>query len=435
MLRDFLPRAFRRPVTPDEVEQYVSLFQKALADEQSYEAALRLTLETVLVSPKFLFLYEQPNEDPTPVLLTDHELASRLSYFLWNSMPDDELRKVADEGRLNDPVVLRQEVLRMLGATGDRRDRRRVDDRVRDFAQSFTDQWLGTRALGREFKPDPSLAVRFDSELEGGLKYEPVLLFQEILTENLPLLTLIESDFTYLNSRLARHYGIRGSFSDQPSRADLKAENHRGGLLGMGAVLAVSSYPHRTSPVLRGKWILETLLGAPPPPPPPNVPSLDETASEQTTPQTLRARLEQHRQDPKCASCHDRIDPLGFGLENYDVLGRWRTEDTGQPIDSRGQLPDGTQFDGPAELKQVLLSRKDQFVRHLAAKMLGYALGRGLTLEDECVVEQLVDRLRQEEYRSHALILGIVESIPFRYKAGTSGAAVVAERSPIGEEK
>ena len=349
VLREFLPRAFRRPVTDDELMQYMSLFHAALDDDQSFDAALQYVLEAVLVSPKFLFLYEEPNDKPEPVLLRDHELACRLSYFLWNSLPDDRLRRLADAGQLNDPVVLREQVIRMLGGADEGEGRgRRVGERLRDFAQSFTEQWLGTRALGREFKPDPVLEVRYDTELEGGLKYEPILFFQEILAENLSLLNLIDSDFTYLNSRLARHYGIRGEFSDQPRRVELATDSHRGGLLGMGAVLAVSSYPYRTSPVLRGKWLLETLLGAPPPPPPPNVPALDEATAPGLAPQTLRARLEQHRQDPTCAACHDRIDPLGFGLENYDVLGRWRTEDSGQPIDSRGQLPDGTTFDGSA---------------------------------------------------------------------------------------
>ncbi len=428
VLREFLPRAFRRPVTDEERSTYLALFRAAEEDGDSYDIALQATLEAVLVSPHFLFLFEEPNSEPHPVLLGDHELACRLSYFLWNTMPDRELRRVADEERLNDTVVLREQVRRMLGnEQKSGRRGRSSQEGVRDFAQSFTEQWLGTRALGREFKPDPVVADRYDSELEGGLKYEPILFFQEILTENRSLLTLIDADFTYLNSRLARHYGVRGSFRAQPSRAELRDNSHRGGLLGMGAVLAVSSYPHRTSPVLRGKWILETLLGAPPPPPPPNVPALDEGRPEGATPQTLRARLEQHREDPKCASCHDRIDPLGFGLENYDVLGRWRTEDSGQPIDSHGQLPDGTTFEGPAELKQVLLSRKDDFVRHFTSKMLGYALCRGLTNEDECAVEQIVAQLRQDDYRSHTLILGIVESVPFRYKPGTSGAAVHGE--------
>ena len=293
VLQHFLPRAFRRPATADELEQYAAVFRAALEAEGSYDAALQNTLEAALVSPKFLFLLEQPHQDATPALLSNHELACRLSYFLWNSMPDEQLTRLADAGQLNDSQILQQQVLRMLGADAtDGQDRgRRVDERTRDFAQSFVEQWLGTRALGREFKPDPSLGVVFDSELEGGLRYEPILFFQEIVTENLSLLNLLDSNFTYLNSRLARHYEIAGDFREQPSRAELPADSHRGGLLGMGAVLAVSSYPHRTSPVLRGKWLLETLWGTPPPPPPPNVPALVESTAAGETPRTLRAQI------------------------------------------------------------------------------------------------------------------------------------------------
>jgi hypothetical protein len=375
-----------------------------------------------LVSPKFLILWEEPNTQPAPVLISDHELASRLSYFLWASMPDERLFELADQGTLTDEGVLQKEVVRMLGGDENpqrgRRRRRRGSSKVRDFAGSFTEQWLGTRALGREFKPDPSISRRYDSELEGGMKYEPVFFFEEILTQNRSLLNLIDSDFTYVNRRLARHYRIQGEFREQPKRVELTPDSHRGGLLGMSAVLAVSSYPHRTSPVLRGKWILETLLGTPPPPPPPNVPELDED-SDTENPTSLRKRLEEHRRNPTCASCHDRIDPLGFGLENYDVLGRWRTEIDGQPIDSRGELPDGTVFEGPEQLKALLLERKQQIVRNLTAKMLGYALGRGLTKEDYCSVDRIVDQLTENDYSSHTLILGIVRSVPFRYKQGT----------------
>ncbi|HIL71481.1 MAG TPA: DUF1588 domain-containing protein, partial [Verrucomicrobia bacterium] len=255
------------------------------------------------------------------------------------------------------------------------------------------------------------------SELEGGMKYEPVFFFNEILAEDRSLLDLLDSDYTYVNRRLARHYGIEGEFREQPKRVELKPESRRGGLLGMSSVLAVSSLPHRTSPVLRGKWILETLLGDPPPPPPPNVPELEES-EDPDTPQTLREKLEKHRLNPTCASCHDRIDPLGFGLENYDVLGRWRDEQAGKPIDARGTLPGGMTFNGPNELKEMLLERKDQFVRHLTRKMLGYALARGLTNEDYCTVNRIVEDLKENDYHSHKLVLGIVHSVPFRYKAG-----------------
>lgn len=425
VLIDFLPRAFRRPTNDEEIGKYLALFRKACERDPSFEVAMQFALEAVLISPQFLFRIEEPNLDPQPRLVSDHELATRLSYFLWASMPDDELFSLAKEGKLNDPKVLGEQAVRLL-----RPDRR---DKSRDFAQSFVEQWLGTRALGREFKPDASVAPNYDAELEGGMRYEPIMFFQEILAENKSLLNLLDSDFTYANRRLARHYGIKGEFREQPKHTEVPDDGHRGGLLGMAGVLAVSSYPHRTSPVLRGKWILETILGAPPPPPPPDVPQLDE---DQTVAEakTLRERLEQHRRNPTCASCHSRIDPLGFGLENYDVLGQWRTEQAGKQIDSRGELPDGTVFEGPEELKQLLLARKDQFVRHLTSKLLGYALGRGLTNEDYCTVDEIVDQLKQDNYSGQTLVLGIVCSVPFRYKVGTDPASSVKLEPPASQE-
>ncbi|MDC0277001.1 DUF1592 domain-containing protein [bacterium] len=410
VIEAFLPRAFRRSIRESEILEYLALFHAAYEADPSFTVAIRLTLQTVLVSPKFLFIAEEPNFDVKPHKVTDHELASRLSYFLWGSLPDDALLEAANEGNLSDPTILQEQFKRMLGKQNSRK--------VRDFSQNFVEQWLGTRALGREFKPDKSIRG-YDSELEGGMKYEPVFFFNEILTKNGSLLDLIKADYTYANRRLARHYRIKGEFREQPKRVELTDENRRGGLLSMAAVLAVSSYPHRTSPVLRGKWILETILGDPPPPPPPNVPELQESESGVSS-ESLRERLELHRQDTACAQCHDRIDPLGFGLENYGVLGRWRDKYEGHPVDARGALPDGTTFSGPAELKLALLGRKDQFVRHLTKKMLGYALGRGLTYYDYCAVNSIVDKLRANDYRSHNLLFGIIQSVPFRFKAGIS---------------
>ena len=332
VIEDFLPRAFRRSIPESEILEYLALFNAAYKADPSFMVAIRLTLQAVLISPKFLFIAEEPNFDSKPHKVTDHELASRLSYFLWGSLPDDELLKAADEGNLSDSRILQEQFKRMLGSQNSRK--------VRNFSQNFVEQWLGTRALGREFKPDKSIRG-YDSELEGGMKYEPVFFFHEILTENRSLLDLLKADYTYVNRRLARHYRIKGEFREQPKRVQLTDENRRGGLLSMAAVLAVSSYPHRTSPVLRGKWILETILGDPPPPPPPNVPELEESASSVSS-ESLRQRLELHRQNVACAQCHDRIDPLGFGLENYGVLGRWRDKYEGHTVDARGTLPDGT---------------------------------------------------------------------------------------------
>ena len=417
VIEDFLPRAFRRSIPESEILEYLALFHAAYKADPSFMVAIRLTLQAVLISPKFLFIAEEPNFDSKPHKVTDHELASRLSYFLWGSLPDDELLKAADEGNLSDSRILHEQFKRMLGSQNSRK--------VRNFSQNFVEQWLGTRALGREFKPDKSIRG-YDSELEGGMKYEPVFFFHEILTENRSLLDLLKADYTYVNRRLARHYRIKGEFREQPKRVQLTDENRRGGLLSMAAVLAVSSYPHRTSPVLRGKWILETILGDPPPPPPSNVPELEESANSVSS-ESLRQRLELHRQDVACAQCHDRIDPLGFGLENYGVLGRWRDKYEGHTVDARGALPDGTTFSGPAELKLALLGRKDQFVRHLTKKMLGYALGRGLTYYDYCAVNSIVDKLRANDYKSHHLLFGIIQSVPFRFKAGIASSE--AERA------
>ncbi len=255
--------------------------------------------------------------------------------------------------------------------------------------------------------------------MQAAIRYEPILFFQELLASNLSLLNLLDSKFTFVNNALNRHYELKiTGLRQQPTKHDLPEGSHRGGLLGMAAVSAVSSYSVRTSPVLRGKWVLDAILGTPSPPPPPDVPELKE-AHDGASPQTLRERLVQHRQNPTCGACHNRIDPIGFGLENYDVLGRWRTEDAGKPIDAKGVLPDGSAFDGPDELRTVLLGKKDLFIRHLTNKMLGYALGRGLTLEDSCTVDQIVAELEKNDYKAHILIKGIVLSVPFRYQRGT----------------
>ena len=407
ILTTFLPRAFRRPVGPDEVERYLAFFRRAQKRGENFDRSILVALEGVLVSPHFLFRVEDPNPGPDIRLVDDYALASRLSYFLWGSMPDRTLFDLADKGKLHDPETLRTQVGRMLS-----------DQKSRDFAERFIEQWLGTRELGRDIKPDEKLFPEYyDAELQSGIRYEPVLFFQEILSKDLSLLNLLDSKFTVASNKLARFYQFPGKgFSQQPKHIDLPPDSHRGGILTMAAILAVSSYPQRTSPVLRGKWVLENILGTPPPAPPPNVPALPENKAD-SAPRTLRERLEQHRANAVCASCHDRIDPLGFALENYDVLGRWRTSDAGKPIDSSGQLPDGTRINGPDDLKRVLLERKDAFLRFFTSKMLGYALGRGLTPADSCTVDQIVGKVAAENYSAQTLIREIVSSVPFRYQA------------------
>ena len=411
VLADFLPRAFRRPARADEHRRYYGLFWRSQQEGRSFEDSILYALRAAMVSPHFLLLVEEPASTPGPVPLNDYELASRLSYFLWGSMPDKELFELAAAGTLREPEVLDAQIKRMLASNSSN-----------EFAISFVEQWLGTRELGRDIQPDPVLFPEYqDRALQAVIKNEPILMFQHILRENRSLLELLDSSYTIVDRKLQSHYGFGLPKVGQRFIAHEIPEefrSQRGGLLGMSAVLAVSSMPNRTSPVLRGKWILESILGTPPPPPPPVVPALAE-AHEGEVPKTLRERLERHRAEAVCASCHDRIDPLGFGLENYDVLGRWRTEDAGRPIDSRGQLPDGATFDGPAEMKIVLLERKDLFIKNLTSKLLGYALGRGLTTGDACIVDGIVKQLEQNHYAGQALIQAIVHSVPFRYKPGT----------------
>ncbi len=417
-LEAILPRAFRRPTRPGEVDRFLALYDAASRRGDSFDLAMQYALEAVMVSPEFLFRIEDANPSPGPRLAGQHDLASRLSYFLWGSMPDGELYNLAEAGKLQDEAALRGQVARLL-----------KDARSLEFAESFVEQWLGTRELGRDIRPDEKLFPEYgDDELRAAIKYEPILFFQEIVAENLPIRTLLDAKFTYLNTKLQKHYGIKLTLKErlrqQPRHVDLPEGTHRGGLLGMAAVLAVSSLPTRTSPVLRGKWILEMILGTPPPPPPPNVPQLSENHAGDA-PKTVRARLELHRANPVCASCHDRIDPLGFALDNYDVLGRWRAEEAGQPLDASGQLPDGTQFDGPEQFRAILLQRNDEFARHITTKLLGYALGRGLTLEDNCAVDRILEKLKAEGYGARTLIEEIVLSVPFRYQPGTNAAMAV----------
>jgi uncharacterized protein DUF1592/uncharacterized protein DUF1588/uncharacterized protein DUF1585/uncharacterized protein DUF1587/uncharacterized protein DUF1595 len=408
-LEKFLPRAFRRPVSAKEIERYERLFRSARKRGLNADEAILFALQGVLISPHFLFRLEEPNPSPEARVADGYAIASRLSYFLWGTMPDESLLCMAGDGGLQDPAMLNSEIARML-----------KDERSREFAVQFVEQWLGTRELGRDILPDPTLFPEYqDSDLRAAIRYEPILFFQEILAENHSLLALLDSEFTYVNSKLKRFYGLEGEkLRQQPVHFDLAEGSQRGGILSMAAVLAVSSLPTRTSPVHRGKWILEAVLGTPPPPPPPDVPELEENR-EGATPKSIRERLDQHRANPACAGCHVRMDPLGFGLESYDVLGRWRTEVAGLPIDARGELPDGTTFDGPRELKAVLLERKDLFLRNLTARMLGYALGRGLTAEDHCAVDDIMEQLKRNGYRAQSLIQGIVHSKPFLYQPGT----------------
>lgn len=396
-------RAFRRPVQVSEVERLLTMYDRGALRGDSFEASLRLALKAVLVSPHFLFLVEPEPREGGVYRLGPYSLAQRVSYFLWSSLPDEELLRAAADGSILQPDVLRGQVRRML------RDPRSVA-----LGESFACQWLELEPLGKTVRPDAKKFPEFDDELAELMKDEVVFGFHDLIANDRSLLELIDSDATWLNERLAALYGIPGVKGPRMRRVPLQDRN-RGGVVGMAAVLTVSSYPLRTSPVIRGKWILESLLGSKIPPPPPEAGSLPENGAEGRK-LSFRQRLEQHRTKAECASCHQKMDPLGFGLENFDPIGRWRTSDDGGPVDAAGQLPSGEKFSSPAQLKQVLLKRQDEVLTHLARKLLGYALGRALNNFDKCVVDDGLKALKANGHRSSALIETIVASYPFQHR-------------------
>lgn len=348
--------AYRRPVTDNEIDGLMHFVEQARAQGDSIDHGMQLALEAILVSPRFLFRIEPATS------LDDFQFASRLSYFLWSSMPDEELFGLANDHRLRDPEILRAQIHRML-----------ADPKSRALIDNFGGQWLETRNLD-SLQPDPARFPEFTNELRRDMQQETRLFFRSIVHDDRPISEFIGANYTFLNQRLAAFYGIPNVEGSDFRRIELPPDSHRGGILTQASVLTVSSYPARTSPVIRGKWILENLLDSAPPPPPPNVPKLDETAIGATA--TMRQRLEQHRSNPACKSCHARMDPLGFALENYDAIGHWRTEDGNLPIDASGALPNGQTFTGAEGLKQLLLKDQDRFARCLASKLMTYALGR-----------------------------------------------------------
>ena len=405
ILASFLPRAFRRPVSASETERYLRVFEHAAQRGDSYDQALKVALKAVLISPSFLFLIETPAEKTGVYRLDHYEVASHLSYFLWASIPDDELTKLASEGKLHDEAVLRQQVQRMMR-----------DPRARSLADGFAAQWLGIRSLGTTIRPDARLFPEFNDELAAAMREETVQFIQSIISEDRSLLEIIDSDFTFLNERLAALYKIDGIKGTQMQKVHLD-DTRRGGILGQAGILTVTSFPHRTSPVLRGKWILEELLGSEVPPPPPDVPVLNERRRGEGDAQTVRQLLEKHRSKVECAGCHSRMDPLGFGLENFDPLGRWRTDQAGKPIDSEGVLPTGEKFRGPFELKMLLLEkRRPDFLRNLSRKMLGYGLAREVNRPDMCVVQDCVVALEKGDFHASRLLETIVLSYPFTHR-------------------
>jgi hypothetical protein len=406
ILRGFADRAFRRPATHDELTRLLTMALSAEKDGEDPEAALRVALCAVLASPQFCFRLEQirdPGSDPAG----DFDLASRLSYFLWSSLPDDELYRLAMRGELRRIDVLRGQVRRML-----------ADPRVRALSENAIEQWLQIRRLDG-LAPDPTLFPDFDESLRSAMIRETRLFCRSIQGEDRSILDFLDAEDTFVNERLARHYGLDGVRGDEFRRVSLNGTG-RAGVLTQASLLAATSNPNRTSPVKRGKWILENLLGMPPAPPPSGVEALKDGGADGSA-RTLRARMERHRSDPNCASCHGRMDPLGFALENFDAVGAWRTHEGGRAIDASGRLPGGREFRGPEGLRDVLRSRRDAFARCLAEKMLIYAIGRGLDRADRRAVDRIVDRLRHDGYRFSALILAVVESRPFREPLQSGG--------------
>jgi len=391
-------QAFRRPVEPAELDGLLTLTHKEQSRTGSFEQAMRTALTALLVSPHFLFRVER-DRGPGARPLSSHELATRLSYFLWSSLPDAELNRQADANQLH--AGLTDQTRRLL-----------AHPKSGALAESFAAQWLQTRNLA-VLKPDPAVFPSFTGELAADMRVETEKFFTAILREDRSILDFLDGRFTFLNERLAGHYGIPGITGDHFRRVELDGLQ-RSGVLTQASVLTVSSYPTRTSPVIRGKWVLENLLHQPPPPPPPNVPSLDEKAAANSG--TLRQQLEKHRADPVCAGCHSRMDPLGFSLENYDAIGRWRSTDGGAPIDTSTELPNGQRFSSSAELKFILRADPDTFAKALTEKLLTYALGRGLDLRDRPAIRQIVARVRAQNYRFSALILAIVESAAFQQR-------------------
>jgi hypothetical protein len=408
----FVRRAYRRPVRGEEVDRLMKLYDRAVSRGGQFDDGVRLVLKGVLVSPHFLFRIEQdraPQGSAKAYRVDDHELAVRLSYFLWSSMPDDELFKLADDGRLSDPAVLEKQVRRMLG-----------DPKARAFTEEFGARWLQINKLA-DARPSTEFFPTFTPKMRQALYDETATFFDKLREEDRSLLELLDADYTYANEDLAKHYGLPELKGPELRRVALRPQDHRGGLLGMGSVLALTSHTSRTSPTLRGKYVLEVIFGTPPPPPPPDAGMLKEEPKGKET-KSFREQLAQHAARPTCAACHKKIDPLGFGLENYDAVGRWRDDSGGKPLDTTGLFPGGAKFNGPGELKKVLLSRKEEFLHNVVSRALTYALGRELQDEDEPAVNDVMTALAKGDNRFSALILGVVRSYPFQYRRNAEGS-------------
>ena len=400
-------KAFRRPVTDADIEVLLGFYDAGRREGGDFDSGIQFALERVLVDPEFLYRVERDPADlapGTPYRLSDLEMASRLSFFLWSSIPDEELLALASEGRLTEPAVLEEQVRRMLR-----------DPRSEALVDNFASQWLRLRNLEGQARESAEYP-EFDENLRHAFRRETELFVTSTLREDRSVVELLSANYTFVNERLARHYGIPNVYGSHFRRVTLPPDHPRGGLLGHGSLLTVTSYPNRTSPVLRGKWLLESMLGAPPPEPPPNIPGLPDRG-EGGRPASVRERLEMHRQNPVCASCHAAMDPLGFALENFDAIGTWRdVSESGLPVDATGRMPGGAEFSGPSGLKGLLLERRPAFAQTVTEKLLAYAVGRGLTYTDRPMIREITNSATEHDYRWSSLILGIVNSEAFQMR-------------------
>ena len=400
ILRLWASRAYRKPVRKEELDRLLSIYQRSMNKEKNFSKAMQMPLLAILISPNFIYRAEDfaPKKDVFAV--SDYDLASRLSYFLWSSMPDGKLFELAQNNELHKPAVLKAQVERML-----------KDKRSRSLSMHFGGQWFKWEDLRSTIDPDTKKFPMFTFELRVSMYQESSAFFDYLLQNNRSVLELIDSDYAFLNDRLARLYGIPGVTGPQIRKVQLTDKN-RGGVLGMGSVLAATSLPLRSSPAKRGDWVLTEILGTPPPEPPMNVAQLPEDDRNLEF-KTFRETLEAHREDPSCAGCHAAIDPIGFGLENFDSIGRWRTTQNGATINTSGELPDGRKFQSPAELRAILLEEKDLFVRNMAEKLLAYALGRELTPYDRPIIAKISKKVAEDDYQIHRMFLEVVQSYPF----------------------